>query len=149
MEIAKLDKSEISDFINLIEIFQEVFENEVQIPDKDHLARMLSNHDFLVFVIKIGGDVVGGLTIYVLHRYYSTKPIAYIYDVGVKPNRQGQGLGKALIAEVCKYCKNNGFEDAYVEAERDDIDALNFYRKTNFSSEMNATHFTYNFDNED
>jgi len=149
MEIAKLDKSEISDFINLIEIFQEVFENEVQIPDKNHLAGMLSNPDFLVFIIKISGDVVGGLTIYVLHRYYSTKPIAYIYDVGVKPNRQGQGLGKALIAEVCKYCKNNGFEDAYVEAERDDIDALNFYRKTNFSSEMNATHFTYNFDNED
>jgi len=149
MEIAKLDKSEVSDFINLIEIFQEVFENEVQIPDKDHLARMLTNHDFLVFVIKIGGDVVGGLTIYVLHRYYSTKPIAYIYDVGVKPNHQGQGLGKALIAEVCKYCKNNGFEDAYVEAESDDIDALNFYRKTKFSSEMNATHFSYNFDDED
>jgi len=149
MEIAKLDKSEVSDFINLIEIFQEVFETEVQIPDKDHLATMLSNHDFLVFVIKIGGDVVGGLTIYVLHRYYSTKPIAYIYDVGVKPNHQGQGLGKALIAEVCKYCKNNGFEEAYVEAESDDIDALNFYRKTKFSSEMNATHFTYNFDDED
>ena len=149
MEIAILDKSEISDFINLIEIFQEVFETEVQIPDKDHLAGILANPDFLVFVIKISGNVVGGLTIYVLHRYYSTKPIAYIYDVGVKPNHQGQGLGKALIAEVCKYCKNNGFEDAYVEAESDDIDALNFYRKTKFSSEMNATHFTYNFDDED
>ena len=89
-------------------------------------------------------EVVGGLTIYVLHRYFGTKPIAYIYDVGVSPEFQGQGLGKALIAEVCNFCKKNDFDDAHVEAESDDIDAVSFYRKTKFSSEMTAIHFTYN-----
>jgi aminoglycoside 3-N-acetyltransferase I len=42
----------------------------------------------------------------------------------------------------------SGFEDAYVEAESNDIDAVNFYRKTKYSSEMNAIHFTYIFDQE-
>lgn len=92
--------------------------------------------------------IVGGLTIYVLHRYYGSKPVAYIYDVGITPDRRGQGLRKLLLSEVCKYCKNSGFQNACVEAESDDIDAVNFYRKTRFSNEMNAIHFTYTFGNE-
>lgn len=148
MEIKRLGKHDISDFRNLIEIFKDVFENEEQIPDNNRLGNLLSNTDFMVFVVKLNDKVVGGLTIYVLHRYYSVKPIAYIYDVGISPNHQRQGFGKALIAEVCKICKENGFEDAYVEAESDDSDAVSFYRKTKFTNEMNAIHFTYTFDEE-
>lgn len=148
MEIKKLTKNEISDFRNLIEIFTDVFENTERIPDNEYLSWLLSNPDFIVFVVKLNDNVVGGLTIYVLHRYYSVKPIAYIYDVGITSSFQGKGLGKALIAEVCKFCKQNNFEDAYVEAESDDIDAVNFYRKTPFSNEMNAIHFTYVFSDE-
>jgi len=148
IEIKKLNHNEVSEFRNLVTIFKEVFENEEAISENEHLTKLLSNPNFLVFVVKEDEKVLGGLTIYVLNRYYGNKPVAYIYDVGVTPKFQGQGLGKALIVEVCKYCKDNGFEDAYVEAESDDIDAVNFYRKTKFNSEMNAIHFTYTFDNE-
>ena len=148
MEIKKLNRNEFLDFRDLVEIFKEVFENEEPISDNEHLDKLLSNPDFMVFVVRKNNKVVGGLTIYILHRYYGKNPIAYIYDVGVTPDFQGQGLGKALIEEVCRYCKENGFEDAYVEAESDDIDAVNFYRKTKYNSEMNAIHFTYTFDNE-
>lgn len=147
MEIIKLNHGEVSDFRNLVEIFNTVFENEEEVPGNEHLGTLLSNPHFIVFVIKLENEVVGGLTIYVLHSYYGTKPIAYIYDVGISPEYQRQGLGKALMAEVCKFCKDNGFENAYVEAESEDIDAVNFYRKTKFSTEMNAIHFTYAFDN--
>lgn len=148
MEIKKLNHNEIADFRGLIEIFNDVFEQDTSTPNTDYLSRILSNADFIVFVVKENDKVVGGLTIYVLHSYYVEKPIAYIYDVGITPSSQGQGFGKALISEVCNFCKLNGFEDAYVEAESDDIDAIGFYRKTNFSNEMNAKHFTYTFDNE-
>jgi aminoglycoside 3-N-acetyltransferase I len=143
MEIKKLDLKETSDFRTLIEIFKEVFENKDEVPNDQHLSTLLSNRDFMAFVVKVNNKVVGGLTIYVLHRYYSEKPIAYIYDVGIAPNLQRQGLGKALMTEVCKFCKANGFEEAYVEAESDDIDAVNYYRRTKFTNEMKAIHFTY------
>lgn len=143
MEIKKLNSDCITDFKSLIEIFKEVFENDEPIANDEQLRKLLLNPDFYVFVVMSNSQVVGGLTIYVLHRYYGTRPIAYIYDVGVSPDYQGQGLGKALIAEVCNFCKQNDFEDAYVEAESDDIDAVCFYRKTKFSSELNAIHFTY------
>lgn len=145
MEIKKLDSNETSDFRSLIKIFNEVFENPDEVPNDQHLSTLLSNRDFMAFVVTMNNTVVGGLTIYVLHRYYSTKPIAYIYDVGIARDFQGKGLGKALIREICHFCRTNGFEDAYVEAESDDIDAVNFYRKTKFSLEMNTIHFTYSF----
>jgi aminoglycoside 3-N-acetyltransferase I len=148
MEIKKLNSNSLTNFKSLVKIFKEVFENDEPIADDEQLGKLLSNPDFFVFVVKSNNKVVGGLTIYVLHRYYGAKPIAYIYDVGVSPDFQGQGLGKALIAEVCNFCKQNDFEDAYVEAESDDIDAVEFYRKTNFSSEMNALHFTYDLSDE-
>ncbi len=146
-EIQKLNRNEVEDFRDLVKIFKDVFENEEQISEKKQLAKLLSNPDFIVFVVKQNDKIVGGLTIYVLQRYYGTKPVAYIYDVGVSPDFQGKGLGTSLIAEVCKYCKDNGFEDAYVEAESDDIDAVNFYKKTKFSGEINAIQFTYTFEN--
>ena len=148
MQIKKLEKSEISDFKALIEIFKEVFENDEIILESEQLGDLLSKPDFMVFVVTLDGNVIGGLTIYVLHRYYASKPLAYIYDVGISPMYQGKGFGKALMAEVCLFCKQNNFEDAYVEAESDDIDAVNFYRRTKFTTEMNATHFTYSFSHE-
>jgi aminoglycoside 3-N-acetyltransferase I len=143
MEIKKLNSDSLTDFKSLIEIFKVVFENDEPFANDEQLGKLLSDPDFFVFVVISNSKVIGGLTIYVLHRYFGTKPIAYIYDVGISPDFQGQGIGKALIAEVCNFCKLNDFEDAYVEAESDDIDAVRFYRKTKFSSELNAIHFTY------
>jgi aminoglycoside 3-N-acetyltransferase I len=145
MTIKKLHPDEVSDFIRLIEIFKLVFENDNDTPPAGYLGQLLSKEDFFVFVVSIDGIIVGGLTIYVLHPYYSTNPIAYIYDVGIAPEFQGRGLGKALMAEVGRFCQANGFDEAYVEAEADDADAVHFYRKTAFSDEMNAVHFTYSF----
>jgi aminoglycoside 3-N-acetyltransferase I len=143
MEIKKLEGNAISEFRELVEIFKDVFEREDQIPVNEHLSALLSNPDFIVFVALNDGKIVGGLTIYVLHSYYSPKPSAYIYDVGITPAFQRRGFGKALIAEVCKYCKQNNFNDLYVEAESEDFDAINFYSNTKFSNQLHAVHYTY------
>jgi aminoglycoside 3-N-acetyltransferase I len=145
MDIKRLGENELSDFRNLLEIFKIVFEHDKDIPDNHHLSRLLSNPGFMVFAVKLNGKVVGGLTIYILNTCYSLKPTAYIYDVGIEPDFQRKGLGKALIAAACNFCTANGFEEAYVEVESDDTDAVSFYRKTNYTNEMNATHFTYTF----
>lgn len=149
MEIKKLQKNDAPAFQSLIEIFKEVFEHGEEPASTEQLEKLLQNEDFMVFGVFLNGEIIGGLTIYVLHRYYQTKPIAYIYDVGIQPEYQGKGYGKALVAEVCEYCKKNGFEDAYVEAESDDVDAVEFYRKTAFTHELKATHFTYSFQHQE
>jgi aminoglycoside 3-N-acetyltransferase I len=146
MEIKQLKKNEIAQFIALIEIFKTVFEHDDPTADSEQLSKLLSNPDFIVFVVLLNNEVVGGLTIYLLHSYFNSKPIVYIYDVGISPQHQGKGFGKALLNEVGNFCIQNNVEEAYVEAESDDIDAIQFYRKTKPSNEMNAVHFTYTFD---
>lgn len=147
VEIKKLNPQNTFEFAELIKIFGIVFETEdLKIPEPKYLENLLSNPDFFVIIVEFEGKVVGGLTVYVLHSYYSAKPVAYIYDVGVLPNHQRKGIGKSLIKYLTQFCKENDFENAYVEAEADDLQAVNFYRKTQFSSELQATHFTYYFD---
>jgi aminoglycoside 3-N-acetyltransferase I len=145
MIIRKLERNDLASFKSLINIFNEVFENERSLPADDHLLALLENRDFIVFTVNVEDEVVGGLTIYVLNSYYSTRPAAYIYDVGISPSFQGQGLGKALITEVCSYCRSHDFQEAFVQADLDDTEALSFYRKSNSSSELKAVQFSYSF----
>ena len=70
-----MNKNEISDFGTLIEIFKDVFKNENQTPDNVHLETLLTNPDFIVFVVKLNGKVLGGSTTYVLQSYYHLKPL--------------------------------------------------------------------------
>lgn len=143
MELKKLHSGETEEFGKLIEIFKEVFENTAEASTEQQRRKLLSNPDFMVFIVRINDAIVGGLTVYVLHSCYSPNPTAYIYDVGVAPAFQGKGIGKKLINEVCKFFKKSGFDEVYVEAESDDVRAIDFYRKTKPSSELPAIHFTY------
>lgn len=145
MVIQRLNPHELSDFEQLISIFHSAFEHLTPIPPQEHLAAVLREPRFMAFVIKIQEVVVGGLSLHVLPNYYNTKPMAYLYDVAIKPDFRGLGLGKALMREVCTFCQLNGFDEAYVEAEANDEPAVGFYRQTRPSFETKAVHFTYRF----
>ena len=84
----KLNPEELSRFKSLLDIFQEGFEVDGVKPADDYLAALLTDPNFMVFVVMEDQKVVGGLTVYVLHSYYTPKPVAYIYDVGVRPAYQ-------------------------------------------------------------
>ncbi len=89
--VKKLNRNDASDFRSLVEIFADVFENDRPISDDEHLSTLLANPDFLAFVVKENEKVIGGLTLYVLHGYYGTKPAAYIYDIGIAPAFKAEG----------------------------------------------------------
>jgi aminoglycoside 3-N-acetyltransferase I len=144
MEIKKLEPTDVVHFKQLITIFQKVFEIEdLQMQNDEYLEKLLLKPDFFALVALQNKKVVGGLSVYLLQRYYSSKKEAYIFDVGVHPEYQRKGIGKALISHLIRYCKTQEIESAYVEAEADDEQAVNFYRKTPFNDEIQATHFTY------
>ncbi len=145
--LTKLSPNNIEDFISLISVFEDVFEWETfPPPSRLHLQKVLSNPTFIALVAKADEKVVGGLTAYVLESYQTEKPSVYIYDVAVATSSQRQEIGKKLIAFLIEYCQQNGFQEAFVQAEKADTHAINFYRKTPISSELQATHFTYSFD---
>lgn len=143
IKIEKLAATDIDKFIELIRLFEDVFEmKDFKIPPKEHLQKVLADEDFFVFVAFSGNTMVGGLTTFTLQQYYSVLPLVYIYDLAVKRECQRQGVGKKLIASLNAYCKENGFQEVFVQADRVDDYALDFYRSTG-AREEDVIHFTY------
>ena len=134
----------------LISVFETVFEMEpFKRPEENYLHKLLSKENFIAVVAFSEDKVIGGLTVYVLDQYYSKKPLAYIYDLAILSEFQRQGIGKKLIAFTNDYCKQNGFAEAYVQADKPDDYAIEFYRLTNPSLEAEVIHFAYNLEEED
>jgi aminoglycoside 3-N-acetyltransferase I len=139
-----LTASDLKDFTDLLNVFKTTFEMKgFPKPEETHLHTLISRNDFKAVVAKKENIVVGGLTIYILDQYYSKKPLAYIYDLAILPDYQRQGIGKGLIEFLVRYCKENRFEEVFVQADKVDDHAIDFYRKTNPTSEEECLQFSY------
>ncbi|TGL65290.1 GNAT family N-acetyltransferase [Leptospira jelokensis] len=142
-EIKKLSSADLSQFIELIGVFEDVFEMKpFPLPNRKYLQSLLDRDDFFVFVSILDGKVVAGLTAYLLRQYYSERPLVYIYDLAVKTHLQRKGIGKSLIASINRYCKEKGIEEVFVQADLADDYALDFYRSTGGRAE-DVVHFYY------
>lgn len=131
IRIEKLSHEDARVFIELIQVFEDVFEMEnFQMPEQNYLKELLKKDSFLVFVALIDEKVVGGLTSYILKQYYVKKPLLYVYDLAVKTKHQRQGIGKMLMSAVTYYSKEIGVEEVYIQADEIDQHAVDFYRST-------------------
>jgi aminoglycoside 3-N-acetyltransferase I len=143
IKIQKLEAKDIDQFVELITIYEELFEMEdFKMPSKEYLQRVLERGDFWTFVAIAGKKVVGGLTAHLLVQYYTTTPQVYLYDLGVKEDFQRQGIGKALIAELKDFSKKHGIDEMYVQADLEDVLALDFYCATG-AQPVQVVHFNY------
>ncbi|HEU4470921.1 MAG TPA: GNAT family N-acetyltransferase [Flavisolibacter sp.] len=147
IEIKKLKAGDIEQFLDLIRLFERVFEmKDFKMPDHGHLRAVLADEKrFHVFVALRDDLIVGGLTVYTMQQYYSTRPLAYIFDLAVSQHLQRQGIGNKLIQHTRTYFAANGYEEVFVQADRVDDYALDFYRKTGPTLEEDVIHFTYGF----
>lgn len=143
IEIQKLGSYQTKSFIELLDVFEEVFEmKNFESPSMKHLEELLQKDDFFVFVAIHEGEIIGGLTAYSLTQYYSEAPLVYIYDIAVLKKYQRKGVGKKLILGITDYCKELDVEEIFVQAEDADEHALDFYRSTGALS-TKVTHFYY------
>lgn len=144
IQILKLDNSDLELFTGLIRVFEDVFVmTDFRIPSASHLRELLKRPDFLVFVALNNTQVVGGLTVYTLTQYYSTRPLAYLYDLAVLEPYQRKGIGRKLIDSVCSFCRENDYEEVFVQADKIDAHAIEFYRRTKPTNEEEVLHFYY------
>lgn len=144
LKVDKLGKPDLRRFMELIRLFERVFEmKDFSMPSSSHLQELLNRSNFLVFVAVLDNKVVGGLTAYVLEQYYLEMPQAYMYDLAVATNMQRRGIGRKLIAVTNAFCREMGFEEVFVQADMEDAQALDFYRATKPTKELQAIHFSY------
>lgn len=146
-EIKKLQTTDIKELNELISVFEIVFEMEnLKRPGENYLTNLLKRDNFFAVVARSEHKLIAGLTVYILDQYYSEKPLAYIYDLAVLKEYQRKGIGKSLIRFTNEYCKQNGFEEVFVQADKIDDYAIDFYRLTNPSKEEQVVHFSYSLE---
>lgn len=142
--IRVLDSSDIGGFTELIDVFSDVFEmKDFSRPSEAHLQKILTSANFLVLVAKKQEQVIGGLTVYILEQYYAVRPLAYLYDLAVAVQFQRQGIGRKLIAFLLDYCRQNNLEEMFVQADKVDDYALDFYRSTSPDVEEETVTYSY------
>jgi len=128
----------------LISVFETVFGMEdLQRPDKAHLQSLLSSNHFFAVVASADDRIIAGLTVYLLDQYYSKKALAYVFDLAVLPAYQRKGVGKKLMEFTNRYCRQKGCEEVFVQADKVDEHALEFYRSTQAANEEQVVHFSY------
>ena len=147
VSIQLIEPHNLKDFQKLISVFEIVFEmKNFKSPEPPHLQKLLQSENFVSIVAKQDESIIGGLTIYILEQYYSVKPLAYLYDLAVLQEYQRKGIGRSLINFARSYCKEQGFEELFVQADKADDYALEFYRSTNPTEEEDVSHFYYKLD---
>jgi aminoglycoside 3-N-acetyltransferase I len=148
IDIQILTDKDVNELTELISVFEVVFEMDKFVyPDKKYLERLLKNRNFIAVTAKMNSKVIAGLTAYILDQYYSVKPLAYIYDLAVLTEYQRQGVGKQLVDFINAYCRQQGFEEVFVQADKVDDYAVEFYRKTKPTNEEQVVHFYYTLNN--
>lgn len=146
VQILKLHQNDLKHFIQLVELFNEVFEEYHAIASEKQLKKLLTKTDFLAVVAVQNDQVVGGLTAYEMERYYSDSSELYLYDIAVKTQFHNQGIGKALMNYLKEYAIKNNIETIFVEAHSEDKPAVKFYESVIGQSEK-VDHFNWEIKN--
>lgn len=138
-------KDEIFYLRQLLQVYEAAFEwQNYNLPDDKYLNQLLNKEDHLVLVALVNGEVVGGLTAYILYGYEVPVPFIYIYDLAVKQMCRGKGIGSGLINALKAYAAAHGISEFYVTTEQDDNDGvIDFYRQSPIESEVKVLQFNY------
>jgi len=147
LEFLRLGMDDLELLIELVELFNEVFEEYNTIASTKHLESMLSRSEFYAIVALREGVVVGGVTAFELQRYYADTSELYIYDIAVSTKIQRQGVGSKLIRILKDHGLRHGVESIFVDAHSTDEEAVLFYESTLGKSEK-VDHFVANLKKE-
>jgi len=131
--ISQLNADALETMDALLTTFGDAFEDAETCgkarPGSTYMKRLLGSSGSIALTASVGGEVVGGLTAYELHKFERERSEIYIYDLAVLCTHRRQGIATALIGEVRKIAANRGAWVVFVQADYGDDPAIALYTK--------------------
>lgn len=92
LQYNKLTNRDLHKLLQLVALYEEVFGvKQVTFPHASHLQTLLEDNHILFYAAILEGQVIGGLTAYVLPSVYFESSEVYLYDLAVKSAISGKG----------------------------------------------------------
>jgi aminoglycoside 3-N-acetyltransferase I len=112
-------------------------------PDEPYLAHLLAQDDFIAVMAqsddRTGGEIVGGAVAYQLDLVNRDRSEIYIHDLAVVEGHRRRGVATGVVDELKRIARLRNINTVSVQAERDDVRAIAFYRS--LGREVSALHF--------
>ena len=105
-----------------------VFEEPTRPLPDDYADALLARSDFWALAAVEDGEPLGGITAHVLPMTRSPSRELFVYDVAVREDRQRQGIGRALLIELCAQAARAEIGSVFVAVADEDVHATDFYR---------------------
>lgn len=118
---------------SMLSMFSEAFEDSETFsecpPDDAYLSNLLARPEFIAIAAIIEGNVVAGLTAYVLQKYEQMRSEVYLYDLAVAEPYRRHGIATALMRRLQHEGHQRGAGVVFVQADVDDAPAIALYTK--------------------
>jgi aminoglycoside 3-N-acetyltransferase I len=100
-------------------------------PSAAYLRKLLGGDSFIALAALDGGDVVGALCAYELHKFEQERSEIYIYDLAVAGTHRRRGIATALIGALQDIAAARGAWVIFVQADTqpEDEPAVALYGK--------------------
>ena len=96
--------------------------------DTDLMHGFLANEcNYLIAAHHDDGTPLGFVLGYRLDRMDRSGDMMYVHEVGVVESRRNQGIGKAIMGEMIRICREERFLKMFLGTDRDNLPANRLY----------------------
>jgi len=139
----QLKRADVARFKDLLLVFGRAFEDvetyQCAVPSDEYLEKLLSKQHFIAVAATVEGEVVGGLTAYVLEKFEQDRREIYIYDLAVSEEYRRRGIATGLINELRTIAAEQDVYVIFVQADLVDAPAIALYES--LGTKVTAHHF--------
>lgn len=128
IEVRRLGLGDVALAARTFMVMAEVFDERGARLSDQYVEGLLRRSDFFAIVALSDQHVVGGLTAHALPMTRSESAELFIHDLAVIARYQRRGVGRRLIETVRNLAGAVGIDVAFVPADDDDAQAIDFYR---------------------
>jgi aminoglycoside 3-N-acetyltransferase I len=133
IDILKLDATHLALMNDLLQLFEDVFEDHDSYgkarPSAAYLRALLNSDTFIALVALENTEVVAGLAAYELRKFEQERSEIYIYDLAVAESHRRCGLATALIEHLQSVAAERKAWVIFVQADYGDDPAVALYTK--------------------